>query len=108
MADRSSRKASTLLLRPSALGLRSPGSTLRSFCNKARHCRYRAREQSPGGRTMRKTEGATISLIGLCLAALCFFAVPLRAQVLDETDIGRALKAGADNKFGSWIAECRA
>ena len=42
------------------------------------------------------------------LVALCLFAAPLRAQDLDEAAIAKALKAGADNKFGSWTAGCRA
>jgi hypothetical protein len=46
------------------------------------------------------------SVVGL--VALCLFAAPLRAQVLDEAAIAKALKAGADGKFGSWTAECRA
>lgn len=36
------------------------------------------------------------------------FEEVLRAQDLDGAAIARALKAGADDKFGSWTAECRA
>ena len=42
------------------------------------------------------------------LAALCVLAVPLLAQDLDEAAVARAVKAGIDDKFDSWIAECRA
>jgi hypothetical protein len=38
------------------------------------------------------------------LVAACLLALPLRAQVLDETAIRTALTAGTDNKFGAWIA----
>jgi len=41
------------------------------------------------------------------LAALCVLAVPLFAQ-LDEAAVAKAVKAGIDDKFGSWTAECRA
>lgn len=44
----------------------------------------------------------------VALVALYLFAAPLRAQDLDEASIAKALKAGADNKFDSWAAGCRA
>jgi hypothetical protein len=44
----------------------------------------------------------------IILAALYLFAAPLRGQDLDDEAIARALKAGIDNRFGSWTAECRA
>ena len=44
----------------------------------------------------------------VAFVTLCLFAAPLRAQDLDEAAIARALKAGADGKFGSWTARCRA
>jgi hypothetical protein len=42
------------------------------------------------------------------LAALCLLIAPIRAQVLDDAGIARALKAGSDNKFGAWTAGCTA
>ena len=44
----------------------------------------------------------------IAFVALCLFVAPLRAQDLDEAAIARALKAGADDKFSSWTAGCRA
>jgi hypothetical protein len=42
------------------------------------------------------------------LAAVCIVTGSLKAQDLDEAAVARALKAGTDNRFGSWTAECRA
>ena len=44
----------------------------------------------------------------IILAVLSLFAPPLHAQDLDKEAIARALKAGTDDKFGLWTAECRA
>ena len=41
-------------------------------------------------------------------AAICLLTASLHAQGLDDAGIARALKAGTDDKFSAWTAECRA
>jgi len=46
----------------------------------------------------------TITLVG----ALCGFAASVGAQNLDDIAVETAIKAGQDNKFRQWSAECKA
>ena len=46
----------------------------------------------------------TITLVG----ALCGFAISVGAQNLDDIAVEKAIKAGQDNKFRQWTAECKA
>lgn len=42
------------------------------------------------------------------LGWLCLLAASVGAQDLDDAAVERAIKAGQDNKFGQWSAECKA